>query len=384
MRICFISSMHPTDDKRVFEKEACSLAIAGFDVIHLAPSSEIKIRQYSVKNVKIITYPPSNGLLSRVLNLPMLYRKAHKINADAYHCNEIDSWIVGIMLKIFNGRLCVFDAHEHYPEEFSEVRIYPWMRPFVKRIIALTIYILSKFTDRIVLAKISLLKDFSFMKKEAVWVVQNYSTKSPCLFLDRNSLPNNKTVRIIHLGLFNKYRGWPQLLKAISLSKCVNLELLVLGEIDDGSKNEFFNTIKKLGLDKKVFYKEWLPYKDAMELVSKSDIGIICFQPGLYNHIHALPHKMFDYMSMGIPLIAPDFSIEISKIVKDSNCGFLVDPSNPKSIAQSIDKYCDNKDLRVTMGRNGYQSVLNKYNWENEANKLITMYKELDKGIGKN
>ena len=37
MRVCFLSSMHPPRDKRVLDKEAISLAQAGFEVIHLAP-----------------------------------------------------------------------------------------------------------------------------------------------------------------------------------------------------------------------------------------------------------------------------------------------------------------------------------------------------------
>ena len=39
MKVCFLSSLHPPFDKRVFDKEAISLAAAGFEVFHVAPGN---------------------------------------------------------------------------------------------------------------------------------------------------------------------------------------------------------------------------------------------------------------------------------------------------------------------------------------------------------
>ena len=38
-----------------------------------------------------------------------------------------------------------------------------------------------------------------------------------------------------------------------------------------------------------------------------------------------MPHKLFDYMREAKPVIAPDFSIEVARIVDEAACGVLVE-----------------------------------------------------------
>jgi len=379
MRICFLSSSHPPQDKRVFEKEACTLAEEGFDVFHLAPSIDETVKV--INNVTLVTYQGFNGLFSRALGLPKLYKMAHKVDADVYHCNEVDSWLVGLMLKLFSRRACVFDVHEHYPEEFSEVRVVSWLQPLVSGVIRYAIKVLSMFTDRIVVAKSSLLDEFSFLDSGKVIAVQNYSHKSD-IRSEGKIKKRDGVLDIVHLGLINRYRGWPQLLEAITLLKKESVRLLVLGSINDGSENDFLKAVSELGLEGVVEYKKWAPYNEAMQMVERSDVGIICFQPGLYNHVHALPHKMFDYMRVGLPVIAPDFAVEVSKIISDSSCGILVDTSDPKSISDAIKRYSIEGVLLQEHGSNGFYAVQDLYNWENEGEKLISMYRVIESDNG--
>ncbi len=96
MRVCFLSSMHPPLDKRVFEKEAKTLVNAGYQVTHLAPDDG---GARVIDGIQIRTFRKPQGLFARVFQLPSLYRKARKIDADIYHCNEVDSFLVGIALR---------------------------------------------------------------------------------------------------------------------------------------------------------------------------------------------------------------------------------------------------------------------------------------------
>ena len=60
-------------------------------------------------------YPPAHGLFRRGLGLVSLYRRARAISAECYHCNEVDSWLVGVALKISGRPRLVFDVHETFP-----------------------------------------------------------------------------------------------------------------------------------------------------------------------------------------------------------------------------------------------------------------------------
>lgn len=42
-----------------------------------------------------------------------------------------------------------------------------------------------------------------------------------------------------------------------------------------------------------------------------------------------MPHKLFDYMREAKPVIAPDFAIEVARIVDDAGCGVLVEVTEP-------------------------------------------------------
>ena len=162
--------MHPPLDKRVFDKEASFLSANSFDVTHIAPGDE---KTWIQNGVRIITYKARVGILGRVLQLKKLFNLARSIDADVYHCNEVDSWLIGVLLKIKYKKYCVFDVHEHYPEDFSEMRFPVWLRPPVKLLIKIIMWIFSRFTDRIVLAKSSLMSDFKRYPKCQIVLAQN-------------------------------------------------------------------------------------------------------------------------------------------------------------------------------------------------------------------
>lgn len=71
------------------------------------------------------------------------------------------------------------------------------------------------------------------------------------------------------------------------------------------------------------------------EILSKSIAGLVVLHPTC-NHMDALPVKMFEYMSAGIPVIASNIPLWES-IVLGNNCGYCVDPFNSLEIAHAIE-----------------------------------------------
>ena len=54
-----------------------------------------------------------------------------------------------------------------------------------------------------------------------------------------------------------------------------------------------------------------------------------------------------------------------------------MDPLNPEEIAQAIEYLLDHPDEARQMGENGRKAVQEKYNWENESQKLLALYHDL-------
>lgn len=91
------------------------------------------------------------------------------------------------------------------------------------------------------------------------------------------------------------------------------------------------------------------------------------------NYVDAQPNKMFEYMSAGLPVIASNFPLW-KEIIEGNQCGICVNPLEPKEIAAAIDWLTQNPEAAEQMGKNGRKAVEEKYNWQNEEEKLINLY----------
>jgi glycosyltransferase involved in cell wall biosynthesis len=374
--ICFLSAAHPPFDKRVYHKEALSLAEAGFDVVHICPGEPSEQRN---SPVRVLCYPRRKGW-GRLKHLVDLYRLALGFTEYVFHCNEPDSWLVGLWLKFKTRSRVVFDVHEYYPGNIGRKVPKPleWIAGLMVRAL---FAVCTRFTDRLVFAKRSVVDDFPDHARKGIFVL-NYA---PLSVRDRTQdqaraalgLKQDDMIRIVHLGLASKMRGWPQILEAMARAESKRLHADFIGEINDGSIEEFKQTAGRLKLSDRVKVWPWMEYEEAFDHLLCSDIGIIAFQPGVENHVRAMPHKMFDYMLAGLPVIIPDFAVEVAPSVKEEACGILVDPSDPISIALAFDRLASSPTLRKEMGSRGRDAVLRKYNWEAEARTLVEMYRGL-------
>lgn len=377
--VCFLSSMHPARDKRVFEKEARALAEAGCDVVHLCPTGPGESPGVEVVDgIRIRRLALGRGLLGRALALPRLIREARREDADFYHCNEVDSWVAGVVTARMSGAKVVFDVHEHYPSAFGAAYLPRWMRGMSAAMVHLLYRLLSPLTDGFVYAKASVAPDFR-VEEERTALVRNLP---PLKLLDVSSLERTRRedstdVVAIHTGYMGRIRGWPQLLDALSLPDAANVSCVLMGQFNDASKAEFLDRVDELRLRDRVSLEPWRPFVDAFARLLDADIGLILFQPGYQNHVLASPHKLFEYMLAGLPVVGPDFAVEVVDVVRQYDCGILIDSSRPQEIAAALRKLRSNPEARRAMGRRGRQAVLETLNWESEVGHLYNLYDRL-------
>lgn len=92
---------------------------------------------------------------------------------------------------------------------------------------------------------------------------------------------------------------------------------------------------------------------------------------------YGLPHKLFDYMSAGLCVVASRKALYVSEIVEKSDAGIVVDPSDPDSTARALDELCTNRMRTRQMGNNGLKAVSEVYNWNSQARVLVEHYDRL-------
>jgi glycosyltransferase involved in cell wall biosynthesis len=379
MRIVMLSSHHPPFDKRVFQKEARSLAAAGHQVTIICGAAEQLAER---DGVRFKHFKPMTTRRGRLGALGRMTAVALRTEADAFHCNEPDSWVVGLVIRALRrgSTRVVFDVHEHYPSQFATWFPRRLRRP-AEKATALVLGMLGRMTDQLVLTRENLRPEFARVDPQRISTVMNCSSlsESPrAAGLPAEHLAwIGRGFTLVHIGLFNRHRGWPQMLEAMSLLRDTDVQFLSIGGFDDGSEGEFFAEIERRGLAASVRHLDWVPYDEVLSYVRAARMGMVLFQPGEKFMVLGSPHKMFDYMLAGRPLLVPAFAPDIAGIVREHRCGFLVDVSRPELIARACRIAKESPAELELMGARALDAVHERYNWEHEAGVLLDVYMRL-------
>jgi len=114
-------------------------------------------------------------------------------------------------------------------------------------------------------------------------------------------------------------------------------------------------------------------YEQLYLLTASADIGVLLYRNDCRNNYYCAPNKIFEYMMMGLPVIANDFP-GIARLVRDENVGLCVDATKPEGIAEAVNKLAHDRELYQSMRSNCLDVSRSKYNWELEYKKLLHAY----------
>jgi len=81
-------------------------------------------------------------------------------------------------------------------------------------------------------------------------------------------------------------------------------------------------------------------------------------------------------MAAGIPVIASDFPLW-REIIAKWECGLLVDPLEPRAIAEAIQWLLEHPDEASMMGERGREAAAAEFNWADEGAGLCQFYRKL-------
>ncbi|MBD0331831.1 MAG: glycosyltransferase family 4 protein [Chitinophagaceae bacterium] len=387
---CHIS-YHNAFDDRIYWKELLSLKDEGYETVHLCVSdkddeyiSEEGIKIIEVKRKKII----SNLWLNRIVQLLLkrkgtlndILKKAESVSADVYHYHDLQLNSIVTQLKTLPQHpKVVYDVHELWWQVVKEQR---------KKGV---LYSLNSTIQSLVYKRWELKHakncDFIIATDQHTYdyfqrcladipkqLIYNYS-----YFLPQNIVQKNeKEYHFIYTGLLAEARGILEIIKATALLKKVffGLKILLIGPFENNhSEQRIKALIRNLQLKQNIELHTPVPFKEIQHYYSKSKIGL-----GLFHftpkYSTFVPIKLFEYMAFGLPVIFSNHGPS-SEIIKQANCGLLVDPLNIPEVYNAMKQLLEDADLYNTLSKNGKAAVVNKYNWENEKQKVLDVYSSL-------
>mgnify|MGYP001302796574 CR=1 FL=1 len=363
-RVIHVSSVHSRNDARIFQKECKTLSAYGFETVLLVADGLPKetrdsIEIYSIKK-------SGNRLLRMFTSSFRLLRKSLELDGDIYHLHDPELIPLAVLLKL--RKTVVFDFHEDVALQIlSKPYFYPWLAKFVSIFYSFVERAAIRYCDLVVAATPSIGEKMKLQSRNVV-VVNNYPRMEE--FENQRTGPSENPT-VVYVGGITKIRGIQQMVDALEL--CSHQITLKLAGVFHPA--QLMNDLKLFAGWGKVNYMGSISRVKVAEVLSTARAGLVLFQP-VPNHTTSQPNKMFEYMSAGIPVIASDFP-EWKKVIEGNQCGICVDPRSPRAIADAIDWVLEHPDEAEKMGERGKAAIQERFNWEIEAKKLISAYKDL-------
>ena len=366
-KVLLLSAAHPPADIRVVMKEGACLAEAGYAVTHLCPAPASGVAPARVEGVAISTFPARRGAWRRIFGIPRLALLAARQGAEVIHASEPDAWAAALLAGWWSGARVILDVHEHYPSRL-DAKAPALLRPVLRRLLHGACWAMGRAADAVVVAKDGLGAPFG--GEGRVVKSRNYALGD---VLPRSHISG--PVTLVHLGALSRARGALHMLEALALCP-TETRLCLIGRFTDDSEPAFWARAVVLGLTARITFLGWLPHEAALQAAARCDIALILFQPGAENHRLALPHKLFDAMLAGLPVIAPAEAEEVAAVIENTACGALVDATDPSAIAAEVARMAD-PVRRSALGQAGRRAALARFSWAAEAARLVALYGRL-------
>jgi glycosyltransferase involved in cell wall biosynthesis len=169
------------------------------------------------------------------------------------------------------------------------------------------------------------------------------------------------------VGAFVPWHGLDFLVDAVACLRTRNPDIRVLLVGDGPIRQDIEAQVHQLGLEEIVEFTGFVPPSDIPTSLRRMDICII---PD--SNDHGSPMKLFEYMAMEKPTVAPRYS-PIEEVLKDGITGLLFSPRNLEEFCQQVERLLRDPCLRRTIGQRARDAVLQNHTWEANVRNILRL-----------
>lgn len=289
------------------------------------------------------------------------YRKV-----DAWHCNDYEAFVIGVLAKITRPRLkLIYDCHELESHRNGKGA---FMRLAIRTIEKLFI----SWTELVITVSPSI-QEFYKRKYNLPFValVRNLPNEMQIshsnILREKLGLKNDQMV-FLYQGMLGKGRGIEVLLNAFEARNSKDAVIVFMGfgalkeQIEDySSRNE------------NIFFIPAVSYSEIPMYTGSADVGVNSVEPTCLSYKYSLPNKLFEYIQSEIPVITNPLP-DCAALVNEYKVGRVIPVWNAEAINEVVNDVLK-EDLSV------YQPYLKSakkiLNWEVEEQVLISAYKSI-------
>lgn len=294
--------------------------------------------------------------------------------ADVYHAHDLNAFLPASKSAKKHGSKLVYDSHELYTHRNKPVKSSKLYRYLTERFEKKHI----RRADKVITVSHSI----------ADYLRDRYTIDRPVVIMNAPSKvkahENDKSLReelkvsddlklAIYCGGITFNRGLEKLIESLTIMPDVYLVMMGYGAPAYMDKLQGIADSNNV-VDRFSFYGPVKPH-EVTSYTASADVGVAPIQNACLSYYYCAPNKVFEYIIGGIPVVASNFP-DLSKIVLENEIGFVFDPEDINSIAESIHRVFDNQTNYEAMRLNA-QKATKKYNWEIEELKLLELYNSI-------
>lgn len=178
---------------------------------------------------------------------------------------------------------------------------------------------------------------------------------------------------IVYQGVLRAGQGLPYLLEIMKRLSGVTLVLIGDGPL----ARDLRESSRRHSIDDRVKFTGKVPADELESYTIAGDAGALLMENVALNNWLALPQKLFQYLSAGLPQIVSR-SPEIAAFVEEEETGIVLSMSDIDADAESVSNFLRNERSMRTARQNSIESSA-RNNWEVESERLIDIYRNMER-----
>lgn len=175
-------------------------------------------------------------------------------------------------------------------------------------------------------------------------------------------------IALVYLGNLDGSRGVDVAIRATRLLKDQGrlVRMLVVGE--GPNRQQLLDVSASLGVADRVSIMGRLPFDRVQATMAAAHVGVIPHYVTVAWNT-TIPNKLFDYMLLGLPVIASE-AAPTARIIRAEDCGEVYPDRDPSGLAGCV-RALEDPGLRKAKGARGRAAVLRRYNWAHDSRTLL-------------
>ena len=300
------------------------------------------------------------------------YLEALRRPAAICVAHDLSQLPAAAMVAHHTGAYLVYDAHELFPDQYSDKAVWSQLRSMETHLIP--------FADMVITVNESISEVMRKRYGVSANVILNCPAMDPAALpvpksnriRDGLGIPAGMKILLYQGGLVTKKRNLETLIEAMALVARKDIVLVLMGPDGGTSKAQLSALARERGvLGSRVFFHESVRQSELLSYTASADAGIIPYPAlDLLNQYYCTPNKTFEFLVAGLPILANDLP-ELNRFVSGLGAGVNMPMGNAEQIALAIETFFSS-DLDAIRAR--VRPLSSRYVWDTQGEKIVSLY----------